>query len=947
VLPPTSSNGIGTMTGTYDDVSKTLSFTVTFSGLSGTPFNGYIDEGNGTFIQSFNTNTSPYTTTLSSFTNAQSAVILAGNSFIAIETNPMSSPEIRGQIIIGMEIFNNAAQNAFYGIGGYSFTKEIFTPDGVQPTPYVVSGPSPQNDFSYTVTANGGAISHSAGVITTTTTNTNIYIEMKGNNVRKFACKVYAYVTAVTNPSNNIINVIALTNLGNQFLQTGNNAGQFVGFNVTGNENEYITAVFVQFPNTPSPAARIALYSIMVGDNSPQNVALNFDGVDDYVSIPSNTGNNTGSFVSFTVTCWIKPDANQSTTSSPNPDENDIISKWAGLGSGTNNKYPFVVRYLNTTRAIASERGKILVGIWDGANFPTIISTTAVNDGKWHHVAFVKTNITNTLTLYIDGLPNGSITNTIASSTTNNTPLQIGRRGNGQNYFRGDIDEVRIWSVNKSQADIQAEMFCKNPNTTGLQAAYNFSNGVPHDNNPLIMQVQDASTLLSHGTLNSFAKTSDISNFVTGQVKYVRATSGGNGSSWSNAFAEPQQALPANTCNDLFDVYVAKGTYTPAAANVNFSFEIPSGMRIYGGFAGTEKSINQRNLALIHSTNKTTLSGDLNGNDTAFNFTINRGENSNYPVRITGSNVVFDGFKVSGSSAFGAGILSNGTNATIKNSRVIDNTNFGLNIFGGGNATIANCSIMGNNSLGINIGNSTASIKESLIANNGFRGIYIFVDNGTRQTTITNSTIASNADFGIDVVTLSGTSTNTLKNTLIYGNAVGGINSDNSGGGTISNTITYSLVQGDAGGTNGNLNGNTVNPQFVSPLANSVRSDAGDYRLKWCSLAINAGNNAGISPLDLDRKPRNFNTTADMGAYEFLGNMPSQVATSNITGTIDSPTYAGGAIQTITSTAKILAPAGAIDFIAPNSIILSPGFEARGMSKYFKAEIGGNQTCVN
>jgi hypothetical protein len=254
---------------------------------------------------------------------------------------------------------------------------------------------------------------------------------------------------------------------------------------------------------------------------------------------------------------------------------------------------------------------------------------------------------------------------------------------------------------------------------------------------------------------------------------------------------------------------------------------------------------------------------------------------------------------------------------------------------------------MGNNSLGINIGNSTASIKESLIANNGFRGIYIFVDNGTRQTTITNSTIASNADFGIDVVTLGGTSTNTLKNTLIYGNAVGGINSDNSGGGTISNTITYSLVQGDAGGTNGNLNGNTVNPQFVSPLANSVRSDAGDYRLKWCSLAINAGNNAGISPLDLDRKPRNFNTTADMGAYEFLGNMPSQVATSNITGTIDSPTYAGGAIQTITSTAKILAPAGAIDFIAPNSIILSPGFEARGMSKYFKAEIGGNQTCVN
>jgi hypothetical protein len=84
-----------------------------------------------------------------------------------------------------------------------------------------------------------------------------------------------------------------------------------------------------------------------------------------------------------------------------------------------------------------------------------------------------------------------------------------------------------------------------------------------------------------------------------------------------------------------------------------------------------------------------------------------------------------------------------------------------------------------------------------------------------------------------------------------------------------------------------------------------------------------------------------------MGAYEFTGNKPSQDNNSTITGTIDSPTYAGGAIQTITSDAKILAPGGAIDFKAPNSITLNPGFEARGMSNYFKAEIGANVGCVN
>lgn len=948
MVPANNSTGTGTLIGTYDDVAKVLSFTITYSGLSSNVFNGCIGVGGvneiGIYIGCNNVLASPTTTTIGPFSDAHSMAILSGNAFVMLETQSLNAPEIRGKLNIGVDVFDNAAENAFYGIGGHSFSQYTF-PAGLQPTPYVHSGPSPQNDFTYVITTNGGAIINSAGVISTTNTNANINIELKGNNVRKFACKVYAYVTDATSSSSNIINVTATTNLGNIFTQTANNSGTFVGFNVNGNENEYLISVVAQFQSTPSPAAKIALFNIMAGDNSPQNVALNFDGDNDYVSIPSNAGNNTGNYASFTVTCWIKPDATQP-TSAVNPSENDIISKWAGLDAGANNNYPFVVRYLNTTRANAAERGKILVGIWDGTNFPTIVSTTAVNDGKWHHVAFIKTNTTNTLTLYIDGVPNGSITNTITNTTINTTPLQIGRRGNGQNYFRGDIDEVRIWSSNKSQADIQAEMFCKNPNTTALQAAYNFSNGVPHGNNSLITQVQDAGISANHGTLNNFTKTGDVSNFVTGQVKYVSGAFSGanNGSSWANGFDNLQSALSNNTCNDLFEVYVAKGfmDYKPSTiGNISESFNIPSGMRIYGGFAGTEKSINERNLALIHSTHQTTLSGDLFGNDTPFNFTVNRGDNSILPVKIIGDNVVFDGFTVKGSSSIGVGIYITGTNATIRNSRIIDNAFIGLNTIGE-NATISHCSSTGNNTVGIFIENSTAIIKESLIANNGSDGIEIYVSNGIRRTSITNSTIASNADYGIKVNSNGGTSTNTLKNSLIYGNASGGILNVFTAG-TISNTINYSLVQD----LTGHLDGNTVNPQFVSPIANTVRSDAGDYRLKWCSKAIGAGTNTGISPLDLDRNPRNFGGTADMGAYEFLGNTPSQVNNSNITGTIDGHIYAGGAIQTITSTAKILAPAGKIDFKAPNAILLSPGFEARGVGQYFQAQIRPNVACSN
>ncbi|MES2794655.1 MAG: LamG-like jellyroll fold domain-containing protein [Bacteroidota bacterium] len=769
--------------------------------------------------------------------------------------------------------YNDAAQNTFNGIGGYSFSQVFFT-GGVQGNPYEVSGPSPQNDFNFTASAEGG-IQNVYTYISTQNVNKSILFEFKGNNVKKFGCRATAINIPTGQATNEVIIFQANTNLGGIVAETVSSTG-FVGFNVTGGENVYIVSVSARFqsPSTNS----IGINNIIVGDNTPQNVALNFDGVDDYVSIPSTVGNFTTN-QDFTVECWVKPDAMQTTQSGQNPDENDIVGKWAGLGAGANNNYPFVIRYLNQTRSTVSERGKILVGQWDGTTFTTLISTTAVNDGKWHHVAFVRES--GTFKLYINGNLEGSVADNVNNATNNTTPLQFGRRGNNESYFKGEIDEVRIWNIAKTQPEIQTNRFCKDPDSNFMAASYNASNGVPHGNNALITQLQDIIGG-NNATLNNFAKTGDVSNFVTGQVKYVNPASEvfQDGSSWERGFWYLQDALSSNTCNDLFDVYVSRGVFKPSnSADINASFKIQSGQKIYGGFLTNEKSINQRNLALIQTTNETTLSGDLNGNDTQFVFTTNRGDNSIYPVNIIGNNVVFDGFTVSGSINFGAGIQTYGTNATIKNCRIIDNTNFGLNI-NGGNATIANCSMMGNESIGILISNSTAIIKECLIANNGLHGIDIFVSNGTRQTTITNSTIASNSNYGINVFTSGGTTTNTLKNSLIYGNASGGISTG--GGGTINNTITYSLVQGVTTGT-GNLNGNAVNPQFVSAVASGTINDLGNYRLKDSSPCINVGDDVGVSPLDLDRNTRPKGGKTDMGAYESNINMNEiiSIATGN------------------------------------------------------------------
>jgi hypothetical protein len=81
--------------------------------------------------------------------------------------------------------------------------------------------------------------------------------------------------------------------------------------------------------------------------------------------------------------------------------------------------------------------------------------------------------------------------------------------------------------------------------------------------------------------------------------------------SWENACGL-QTALLAATPGA--EIWVQAGIYKPTAASLhpNVSFGLKSGVAIYGGFAGTETSRDQRNW----EANITVLSGDLGGDDT-------------------------------------------------------------------------------------------------------------------------------------------------------------------------------------------------------------------------------------------------------------------------------------------------------------------------------------------
>lgn len=125
--------------------------------------------------------------------------------------------------------------------------------------------------------------------------------------------------------------------------------------------------------------------------------------------------------------------------------------------------------------------------------------------------------------------------------------------------------------------------------------------------------------LLRHALVTSVFLIS--TNILQAAIIYVDPSAAGanNGTSWVNAYTSLSTALASATNGD--EIWVKQGVYKPVTViDINNSggmdareatFQIPSGVALYGGFAGTEIARDERNWIF----NKTILSGDIDNND--------------------------------------------------------------------------------------------------------------------------------------------------------------------------------------------------------------------------------------------------------------------------------------------------------------------------------------------
>lgn len=444
---------------------------------------------------------------------------------------------------------------------------------------------------------------------------------------------------------------------------------------------------------------------------------------------------------------------------------------------------------------------------------------------------------------------------------------------------------------------------------------------------------------------------SDAESFTTETVAnlyFVNQANGNDandGKSWANAFATIQMALDAAVPQESqeIEIWVAAGTYTPTSTYGLGSdqelrhFRLKNNVALYGGFNGTETTVDERDWV----NNETILSGDLNGDD-YWNGEMweNIGDNCfrvfYHPEISLDNSAIIDGFTIQNgmarqqaSNATGGGICNNGnTSPTICN--ITFKNNYAL--WGGGalyNAypsepIIINCKFISNyadgqegggggavlnsNSVPVFInsifqGNTSASVGGAVWEAYGSSSIYInclFINNScpTQGGAITNhesspaiinSTFVGNSPYGVTSGTNSFPS---MVNCVLWNNSQGQINDFNGS----QTDITYSNIQGGFSG-DGNIN---EDPQFIDP-------SNGDYSLAGSSLCINAGTNQpfeagqiadGIT-IDLGGNQRIFGSVVDIGAYEYQG-LPSNlpvVNTNPVTGITHNSAVCGGNVM--------------------------------------------------
>ncbi len=248
----------------------------------------------------------------------------------------------------------------------------------------------------------------------------------------------------------------------------------------------------------------ILLFSSCLCFSQIGGYSLYFDGVDDYVSVPHSSNLN---FTAFTAEAWV---------CCVGTSNGKILGKTA-----SGNAAPGFNIGINDNRTYCFEVF--------GSSGPYLSKNTSITNasGIWTHVA-MSWSTGGYMRCYVNGVEVGSVaSSSFTITTSNNFIIGMAPWGLNQNYFKGKIDEVRLWSVVRTESEIKTNMYKELAgNESGLKAYYKMSDG--------------SGTSLTDNQSNVTANTGTINNAATWEA--------------SGCFAGPRYALDFDGTDDFVSI---------------------------------------------------------------------------------------------------------------------------------------------------------------------------------------------------------------------------------------------------------------------------------------------------------------------------------------------------------------------------------------------------------
>ena len=231
--------------------------------------------------------------------------------------------------------------------------------------------------------------------------------------------------------------------------------------------------------------------------------ALNFDPTDKNRIVVADD-NSLDMTNALTIEAWIF-------ANTVGGGQQTIVSKTGNTSNG------FVLSTSNGWSSIDFE-------IKNGGAATTISATGIAIENGWHHIAATYQAATG-MKIYVDGVAinQRAITGGLAS---NAQQLTIGAQHDGagsadsdySNFFNGSIDELRIWNIARTEAQINyTKETPLEGNEVGLAAYYQFNQGTVGGNNSSISSVTEAINGLNGAwpIATAFDLSGSTSNFVT------------------------------------------------------------------------------------------------------------------------------------------------------------------------------------------------------------------------------------------------------------------------------------------------------------------------------------------------------------------------------------------------------------------------------------------------